>query len=132
MQDKFEFKTPSGTKNIHMTFGLLNLLCRVVGELDGTALMALDNDMRHKLLVELLSPRDSEGNITAQTNPDTIESSVETVSDLLFWAQEHLFDFFVKAATKSKAAAEKHRLQLDSLRVSSAGGVGTQPKKQSA
>ena len=117
MKDTFELKTATGeTKEIHMSYGLLDVLCRTVGEMDGAALLALDNDIRAQMIIEILSERDEKGSVTTPISPFSIKFPLEQVSEMLGWAQEHIFDFFVKAATKSRAVGEQHRKALEALK----------------
>lgn len=123
MQDFYKITTSSGVTEIKMTYGLLNTLCRTVGELDGAALMALDNDIREQMIIEILSPRDTRGQITEPISTFNLTNSVDEIAGLLAWAQEHVFDFFVRSATKSRQLSEQHRKSLEALQPSSAGGA---------
>lgn len=132
MKDVYTITTSAGPQDVKMTYGLLNVLCRTAGELDGAALMALDNDIREQMIIEMLSPRGPTGQITEAISTFHVDSTVEEISGLLSWAQEHIFDFFVKSATKSREVSSKHQASLEALQVSSAGGAGSASKKPSA
>lgn len=117
MNDTFLLKNGDTTKEVFMSYGLLNSLCRAVGDLEGAALLALDNDLRAQMLVELLSDRDEKGNVIGDgVRPYHIPYSVDSLGDLLTWAQEHIFNFFVKAAAQTKVTADQHKKVLAALK----------------
>jgi hypothetical protein len=112
-------------RQIKMTYGLLNRLCRVVGEVDGAAVMTMDNDIRERVLIEILSPRDPQGNIPdgGEFNIFSITASTEEVSEVLDWAQEQVIDFFVKRAIKTASVTKLLSQTVNDLRATSTGGA---------
>lgn len=118
-------------RDIKMSYGLLNVLCKTVGELDSAALLALDNTLREQVLAELLATRDASGTVTAPFNPFEAPYSIEEVTGLLGWAQEHVYDFFVKSAAKSVALSKLHQSTLAALQEPFAGGAASASKTPS-
>jgi hypothetical protein len=104
-------------KTIKMTFGLLNEMCRVCGELDGAAMLTLDNDLRVAALKVLLSDRDDQGKITSELNINTLDMAPDEVVELLDWASGHVTDFFLKAARKTKTRFEPIKKQIKDLTI---------------
>lgn len=119
MQDTMQF---SG-KEVKMTFGLLNVLCRVVGEVDVAALMSLDGDVRERVLIETLSPRDKKGVITEEISIFEIGASTEEVVVLLDWVQEHVLGFFVQRGQKTAEVVSELNKKVVALAALLPGGA---------
>jgi hypothetical protein len=118
MDDKFTLTKGDITKEVFMSYGLLDRLCRVAGDLEGGALMAIDNDVRAQMLIELLSERDEKGEIlNGGVSPFQIPFTIPQLADLLSWAQEHVFDFFVKAAQTTRQKVDLHKAVITGLKV---------------
>lgn len=97
MQDTIQF----AGKEVKMTFGLLNILCRQVGDVDVAALMTLDGDLREQIIIQTLSPRDPKGVMLEEISIFEINASTEEFVALLDWIQEHVLSFFVQTGTKT-------------------------------
>lgn len=118
----FTIKVDGKDKEIKMSFGLLNQLCGMCGDADDALMFGLNTDLREEALRLMLSKRDKEGRISDDVNLYLIDVDSDDVSDLLDWAGSHALDFFLKAATKTKAASEKHQEAMMALQPSSSGG----------
>lgn len=103
---------------VKMTFGLLNEICKVCGDIDGAAMLVMDNDLRIASLNTLLAKRDSKGKITQELDINSLDVSPDDVVDLLDWAGGHVIDFFLKAATKTKARIDPIKKQVKALTTS--------------
>lgn len=121
MQQSFDITIGGSNKTIKMSFGLLNTLCATAGDIDGAALLALDNDLRNKVLVEMLSERDENGKISKEINLMWLDANPDEISALVDWAGEHIFDFFLKGLEKAKALQEKNSQRLQALMPTSSG-----------
>lgn len=118
MSETFTLKTGSSEIEVKMTFGLLNVLCQTVGDMEGMSLLAMDNDLREAMLVQMLSTRDAKGKIpeNGEFVLFNLDATPESVGDLLTWAQGHIFDFFMKAAVRAQAINVKGQAQMDALK----------------
>jgi hypothetical protein len=119
--DIFTIKVNGKEQDVKMTFGLLNILCRKVGDIDGAATVMMDQELREGVLVELLSTRDRSGKITEQIDLNTLEIETEAVVELLDWTQEHVLDFFLKALERAKALQDRNLTRIKALMPSSSG-----------
>lgn len=104
-------------KTVKMTFGLLNEMCRICGEIDGAAMLTLDNDLRIAGLNTLLSDRDEKGKIKVELDTHNLDIRPDEVIELLDWAGGHVTDFFLKAAKKTKDRYEPIKKQLKDLTI---------------
>ena len=123
-KDIFTIKVNGKEQDVKMTFGLLNNLCRKVGDIDGAATIMMDQVLREGVLVELLSPRDRTGKITEEIDLNTLEIDMDAVVELLDWAQEHVLDFFLKGLERAKALQDRNLTRIRALMPSSAGMAG--------
>lgn len=108
---------------VKMTYGLLNTLCRVVGEVDAAMFMSIDNDIRERVLVELLSSRDAKGKITDEISIFDITANPDDVAALLDWAQELVIDFFVQRTEKMTSLVLPLTKKVAALKASLSGGA---------
>ncbi len=115
MADTFDIVVNGSEKQIKMTFGLLNILCRAVGDVDSAATVNFDPVLRHTFLVEMLSDRDAKGKIKEAIDVDTLDLDVDAASDLIAWAGDHVLDFFLKGLEKTKALQERHQNRIKAL-----------------
>jgi hypothetical protein len=121
--DIFTIKVDGKERDIKMSFGLLNTLCRKVGDIDGAAQLSVDQILRDGVLVELLSDRDRSGKITEQIDLFTIEVSADDVIDLVDWAGTHVLDFFLKGLERAKRQQDAQLPRIKALMPSSTGSA---------
>ena len=122
--DIFTIKVNGKEQDVKMTFGLLNNLCRKVGDIDGAATIMMDQALREGVLIELLSIRDRSGKITEDIDLNTLEIDMDAAFELLDWAQEHVLDFFLKGLERAKALQDRNLTRIRALMPSSAGTAG--------
>lgn len=115
MADTFDIVVNGSEKQIKMSFGLLNILCRAVGDVDAAASVNFDPVLRQAFLVEMLSERDSKGKIKEPVELDTLEIDINAAGDLIAWAGDHVLDFFLKGLEKTKALQERHQGRIKAL-----------------
>jgi len=113
--DHFTIQVGGEDHDIKMSFGLLNNLCRKAGDIDGAAMVALDQDLRDAFLVELLSPRDPRGKIKEPIEPFELDVEVQSVLDLIDWAGNHVMDFFLKGLERTKALQDRNMDRIKAL-----------------
>ena len=119
MQDVIQFNG----KEVKMTFGLLNILCRMVGDVDVAALMTIDGDLREQMIIQTLSPRDAKGIIISQVSVFEIEASTDEFVILLDWIQEHVLSFFVQTGTKTAQVVADLQKKVVALQALLPGGA---------
>jgi hypothetical protein len=119
--DIFIIKINGKEQDIKMSFGLLNNLCRLVGDIDNAASMAIDPVLRDTVLIELLSDRDARGKITERLDLDLLDADADKIGELIDWAGGHVFDFFLKGLERTKALQDRHLDRIKALIPSQAG-----------
>ena len=123
MADTFSIKINGKERDVKMSFGLLNILCQKVGDLDGAATIAMDQSLREGVLIELLSDRDTRGRISEEFDLFTADMNPDDVVALLDWAGEHVLDFFLKGLERAKKLQERNMPRLKALMPSQAGSA---------
>lgn len=113
-------------KEIFMSFGLMNAITRIVGDVDNVAALATDYDARDRVLVELLSERTKSGKMTEKVDLEELPLTYDEVVKIMTWAQEHMVDFFIKSLTGVKDLATKNKDRITDL-VSFLTGSTTSP-----
>jgi hypothetical protein len=123
MADTFDIVVNGSEKQVKMTFGMLNILCRAVGDVDSAASVNFDPVLRQVFLVELLSARDVKGKITEPFDLDTADMDIGQAGELIAWAGDHVLDFFLKGLEKTKALQERHQGRIKALMPTPAGSA---------
>lgn len=114
-------------QEVVMTFGLLNLLSGMVRDVSSVPFIMLEPELRHQLMIALLSPRDAQGKIVDEYNAYQQPVSLEEAQALLVWVSEHLTDFFLKAVTQYRQILERvdRETPKDSSSASTTAGSAT-------
>lgn len=117
MSEKYlrEITVNGETREVKMTYGLLDQLCRISGDVDAALLLAIDHDLRHAALSAIFAERDKTGKITKEFNAFEFDADPEDVTGLLDWAGAHVLDFFLKAATRAQKTGSDRRAQMEAL-----------------
>jgi hypothetical protein len=123
MADKFTIKIDGKERDVKMTFGLLNALCRAVGDIDGATQVTMDQNLRDAILVELLSERDKTGKIKNELNLAELDVEIDDMLEMLDWAGNHIMDFFLKGLERAKALQDRNMGRLKALMPSPAGSA---------
>lgn len=121
MANIFTIKIDGKERDIKMSFGLLNTICKLVGDLDGATQLMIDQTLQQAVLVELLSDRDAKGKITGEVSLDEIDVDPSDVLDLLAWAGNHTLDFFLKGLERAKGLQDQHMPRVKALMPSPSG-----------
>jgi hypothetical protein len=96
------------TREVFMSFGLLNEISRAVGDVEQIGMISVDPDMRETVLDILLSDRDEEGKISKHFNVAAARITMDEVNRLIEWVADNVFDFFLKALGGAKRLQEKN------------------------
>ena len=121
MANIFTIKIDGKERDIKMSFGLLNTICKLVGDLDGATQLMIDQTLQQAVLVELLSDRDAKGKITGEVSLDEIDVDPSDVLDLLAWAGNHTLDFFLTGLERAKGLQDQHMPRVKALTPSPSG-----------
>lgn len=115
MQNTFSLKVNGKSAKVKMTMGLLHEICAVIGHVELLAEASYNPEIRHDLLVSLLSPRDEDGEITEEIKVKTLDANPEEILALLAWAVEHAADFLLQTLQGSKKMLEQRKETLTGL-----------------
>jgi|GEM_PF-1338766 len=131
--DRIQIKVNGETRDLFMSFGLLNELCALIPDAHAATQIALNADLRDVALITVLSPRDENGVIPEDKvfNVKTMDIPLDEADKLLDWVSEHILYFFLnalrrvvaaqKANTALKELVETAKVQLDPSTTSSNG-----------
>lgn len=122
MESTFKLKIGGKNHTVKMTMGLLHEVCSTIGHIELLAEATYNPEIRHDLLVTLLSPRDENGDITKDIKVKMLDADATEVLALLDWSVEHAADFLLKALQSSKTMLEKRKALVTNLMPTSAGG----------
>lgn len=103
------------SREIKMSFGMLNHLARLVGVVDNVPAIATDPDLQSAIMQVVLAKRSEKGKILEPIDLDEVDMSIDDVRAILDWVSEHLFDFFLKGLEKAKQIIVDRKDQLKNL-----------------
>ena len=106
-----------------MSFGLLHELLSEIGDLVRVGLIAVDPDLRARVLSLVLSDRDKKGVVTEWVNFFALPISASEVHRIINWVAEHCLSFFLDAIENAAKTHDPHldRLKAPSLTPSGSG-----------
>ena len=125
-EPKIEITIDDTKHTLFMSFGLLNRLMKAVGIHVESLLAGGAHEVREQLFAEALNKRGKSGvfvDFTAE-KIDDIEMSSEEAQRLLMWILDHVVDFFLGVAERTKATAEKFEGRTEALTRSKSGTPG--------
>ncbi len=108
-------------RELFMSFGLLHELLAEIGDLVRVGLIAVDPDLRSRVLHLVLSERDKRGVITEPVNLFDLSLATADVHRIINWVAEHTLGFFLDAIEN---AAKTHDPHLDRLKAPSSTHSG--------
>lgn len=109
MNKNFKIKINGKAMTVKMTLGLLHEVCSTIGHVELLAEAGYNPEIRHDLLVTLLSPRDEEGEITEAIKVKTLDGDAEEMLGLIDWAAGHAADFLLKTLHRSRKLLETNK-----------------------
>ncbi|CAJ3204338.1 hypothetical protein DF044_01980 [Burkholderia contaminans] len=113
---KLEVTLAGEKKSLFMSFGLLNELCRGIGDAQGALQVTANSQLRDFALMVVLSDRDEEGNVVKPINVNRIEMSIEDGERLLDWVAQHATDFFVRTMERIVTGHKDKENRLKALK----------------
>jgi hypothetical protein len=81
---------------ITMTFGLLNTLARITGDINRVGVIDIDPDLAEEVLDEVLVPRSASGKAARPVDYTTPDLPPEQAHLIFSWVKEHVMDFFLR------------------------------------
>ncbi|HIH2746987.1 TPA: hypothetical protein ACYLN4_002724 [Burkholderia lata] len=113
---KLEITLAGEKKSLFMSFGLLNELCRGIGDAQGALQVTANSQLRDFVLMVVLSDRDDEGNVVKPINVNRIEMSIDDGERLLDWVSQHATDFFVRTMERIVTGHKDKESRLKALK----------------
>jgi hypothetical protein len=107
-------------RELFMSFGLLNEICRGVGDFQAAVQIPVDAQLRDYVLLAVLSERNDQGEIGVAANLRTLDITVDEVEDMLAWVTAHATDFFLRTmerVVKQQKSNEARMRALAALRL---------------
>lgn len=116
MNDTLSITIDGQPRELFMSFGLLHELLRVVGDIKDVSVLAIDPDLREKVMVLVLSERDEKGKIAVEFPFYKAHIASADIHAIFSWVGAHVLDFFLTAMEQAvkihEPAAERlHRVE---------------------
>lgn len=140
LEDVIEVTIGEDTREIFMSYGLLNELSKIAGSPEVIAAVAVDAELRDNMMIAVLAERKKSGKIvTPIEDLDEVEISYQDAEKLLKWALEHTMGFFMRSLENVAEMTESHQEvmaelmssldgQLDSASPMPSAGSSTSPQ----
>lgn len=116
---------------LFMSFGLLNRLLSMFGNEETAVSAFYDNELRPKVLEEVLKLRGQYGALE-KVVVDDLDITAEHVASIFSWVSDHAVDFFIRNAEKGIAIGDKYSARAASLVPSQNGSQDSASKMPSA
>lgn len=117
----FSLEVNGKAREVFMSMGLLNELCKLIGDVENIGNVVVDDTLREGVMVSLLAERSKAGKISQKFDIDELDVDPDQVIALVGWATEWVVDFFMKSAEAAKRVMVKNQERLNSLMSSPAG-----------
>lgn len=104
-------------RELFMSFGLLNELCRGIGDVRSAVQIPLNSELRDYTLLAVLSERNERGEVEdgKAINLRTLNMSIEDAESLLGWVSEHCCDFFLRTMERVVSTQKNQKVRIDAL-----------------
>lgn len=101
------------SRDLFMSFGLLNELIRLIGEVERVSLAPVDHDLRNSLLKAVFAERSKAGRVTQEVDLDDLDIDPMDVPKVLAWVTHWVIDFFIQSgeAVKGVFVATQDRVK---------------------
>lgn len=127
MEDIYHFPVGDKSIEVFMSYGLLDELARLVGDIEVVPQVMVLDELREPFLVALLSERDENGKITEKFNFFKSRVRPEDVTKLYEWAAGHLMDFFLQQLETAGRLGQNVKPRLEALMSSANGSQASVP-----
>jgi hypothetical protein len=112
---RITIKVNGTERELFMSFGLLNEICRGVGDFQAAVQIPVDSQLRDYVLLAVLSERKEDGEVEKAVNLRTLDISVDQVEDLLAWVTEHATDFFLRTMERVVKQQKSNAARMKAL-----------------
>ncbi len=129
LSDTISITVDGETRDIFMSFGLLNELTSIIKDPSLVGAVQLNPELRETFLTAILAKRKKSGKIEEAIDFDDIDISVGDVERVLPWAQEHVLSFFVRSFRNIQTVTERYSAEVTSLTSSLVGSKDSVSKK---
>ncbi len=110
-------------RKLLMSFGLLNELMILVGDLPRVQVIGVDSELRPKILEAVFAVRGEKGEIKETISVAALPVPTADIMRVLTWVAEHVLDFFLGAVESAVKVAEPHQTRLTGLTPSGNGSA---------
>lgn len=117
----FSIEVNGKAREVFMSMGLLNELCKLIGDVENIGNVVVDDNLRETVIVALLAERSKTGKVAQRFDIEDLDVDPDQVIALVGWATEWVVDFFMKSAEAAKRVMFKNQGRLNSLMSSPAG-----------
>jgi hypothetical protein len=104
-----------------MTFGLLNEMVRVIGDLEAIAELGFDAELRGLILQEMYSERDEQGVIKTPVNLFNLDITPEDSTLVMEWVGSHVTHFLLNQMEKTMTIMQAQESRVKALTPTSTG-----------
>jgi hypothetical protein len=102
------------TGEVIMSFGLLNALARISGDINRIGIIDIVPDLADEVLFEVLSKRDAKGKkVDPEASPPDLPAS--EANKVFNWAKEHLMDFFLQRLVNTAELMQVNKTKMESV-----------------
>lgn len=109
------------SRDLFMSFGLLNELATMFGDVDRLTELPTNHELRTEMLKAILAERTKSGKITQAVDLDDIDIDPQDVPKILAWAADWVVDFFIRSGEAVKSVFVKNTDRVKSLMSSESG-----------
>ena len=113
-------------RELFMSFGLLNELLMIVGDIPDISTIGINPDLRFAVLNSVLAERDGNGLVTKPLVMFTLRVTTPDIQRLISWVAEHLLNFFLTAIEQNLVTHTRHQGRLTGSTGSGSGSPVSQ------
>lgn len=125
LSETFEIEVDGEQREVKMTYGLLDRLCRIVGDIDNAVQMTVLPGLREAALRAMLAKRDARGKVVEEVDPVEVEASRRDLLALAAWARGHVLDFFVEESKGVAGLLKEYAGDLEELAAAASSRTGS-------
>lgn len=102
-------------REIFMSFNNLHRLTYLIGDISALQEVMMNHDVQMAIVLDLVKERDDKGAPIKEYTADSLRISIDDTLELLDFAQEHILDFFMRAAQKATRLTERAKRGVEQL-----------------
>lgn len=109
------------SRDLFMSFGLLNELATMFGDVDRLTELPTNHELRTEMLKAVLAERTKSGKVTVAADLDDIDIDPQDIPKILAWAADWVVDFFIRSGEAVKSVFVRNSDRVKSLMSSESG-----------